>query len=124
MNRRKFMAAGGTVAAVAAASGFGGQYLQDKRFTVNTSAVHLSTKAKAPKLAKGTEITDIPGLSSFYTPTSQFYRVDTSLSVPQISPQSWQLRIHGMVDKPLTISFNDLMKRPMIDHDVTLTCVS
>lgn len=124
MYRRKFLVAGGTVAAAAAASGFGGQYLQDKRFSVNTSAVKLNTKAKAPKLAKGTEVTDIPGLSTFYTPNSKFYRVDTALSVPEISPQSWQLRIHGMVGKPLTMSFNDLMKRPMMDHDVTLTCVS
>src|SRR5215470_5822632 len=108
MNRRKFLAAGGTVAAAAAATGFGGQYLQDKRFSVNTSAVHLSTKANAPKLPRGAEITDIPGLSAFYTPNSQFYRVDTALSVPEISPQSWQLRIHGMVDKPLTLNFNDL----------------
>ena len=124
MNRRKFLAAGGTVAAAAAASGFGGQYLQDKRFSVNTSAVHLSAKANGPKLPKGAEITDIPGLSAFYTPNSQFYRVDTALSVPEITPQSWQLRIHGMVDKPLTLNFSDLTRRPMIDHDVTLTCVS
>ncbi|MGH3169154.1 MAG: molybdopterin-dependent oxidoreductase, partial [Trebonia sp.] len=108
----------------AAVGGFGGQYLQDKRFTVNTGSVKLNNAVKDPALAKGTEITDIPGLSAFYTPNSQFYRVDTTLVVPQVSPQSWQLRIHGMVDKPVTLSFNDLMKRPMIDHDVTLTCVS
>jgi DMSO/TMAO reductase YedYZ molybdopterin-dependent catalytic subunit len=125
MNRRKFLAAGGTSAAVAAVAGVGGQYLQNKRFSVNTASVKLGAPAvKAPALPKGAEITDIPGLSSFYTPNSQFYRVDTALVVPQVSPQSWQLRIHGMVDKPMTISFADLMRRPMIDHDVTLTCVS
>jgi len=121
MDRRKFLAAGGGVAAVAAASGFGGQALQNKRFTVSLG--HLKA-VKAPKLAKGTEISDIPGLSSFYTPNSQFYRVDTTLVVPQISQQAWQLRIHGMVDKPMTINYADLMRRPVIDHDVTLTCVS
>jgi DMSO/TMAO reductase YedYZ molybdopterin-dependent catalytic subunit len=124
MDRRKFLAAGGTTAAVAAAAGFGGQYLQKTRFSVNTSQVKLNTKVKAPKLAKGADVTDIPGLSTFYTPNSSFYRVDTALVVPQISPQSWQLRIHGMVDKPMTLTFDDLMKKPMIDHDVTLTCVS
>jgi DMSO/TMAO reductase YedYZ molybdopterin-dependent catalytic subunit len=124
-NRRKFLIASGAAAVGAAAAGFGGQYLQDKRFTVNTSSVKLGSPAvKAPPLPKGAEITDIPGLSSFYTPNSQFYRVDTALVVPQVSPQTWQLRIHGMVDKPMTISFDDLMKRPMIDHDITLMCVS
>ncbi|HET6188307.1 MAG TPA: molybdopterin-dependent oxidoreductase, partial [Trebonia sp.] len=125
MDRRKFLAAGGAAAAAAAVSGFGGQYLQNKRFNVNPDSVKLGgTAVKAPTLSKGASITDIPGLSAFYTPNSQFYRVDTSLVIPQVSAQSWQLRIHGMVHKPTTITFADLMKRPMIDHDVTLTCVS
>jgi DMSO/TMAO reductase YedYZ molybdopterin-dependent catalytic subunit len=125
MDRRRFLTTSGAAAGIAAAAGFGGQYLQDKRFSVNTASVKLGTPSvKAPKLAKGTEVTDIPGMSPFYTPNSQFYRVDTALVVPQVSPQSWQLRIHGMVDKPMTLTFAELMKRPMIDHDVTLTCVS
>jgi len=44
--------------------------------------------------------------------------------VPKVSVQSWQLRIHGMVDRPISISFADLIKRPMLDQDITLTCVS
>ena len=124
-NRRNFLIASGAAATVAAAAGIGGQYLQNKRFSVNTSSVKLGKPAvKAEPLPKGAEITDIPGLSSFYTPNSQFYRVDTALVVPQVSPQTWQLRIHGMVSNPMTINFDDLMKRPMFDHDITLTCVS
>ena len=44
--------------------------------------------------------------------------------IPQIPAESWQLRIHGMVDRPVTLTFDDLMKLPMIEHDITLTCVS
>jgi len=125
VDRRKFLAAGGAAAGVAALSGFGGQYLQNKRFSVNTASVKLGQQAvKPPTLPKGTEVNDIAGLSAFYTPNSQFYRIDTALVVPQVSSQAWQLRIHGMVDKPMTITFGELMKRPMIDHDVTLCCVS
>jgi len=125
MDRRKFLTASGGAAAVAAAAGFGGQFLQDKRFSVNTAAVKIGAPSvKAPTLAAGADITDIPGLSPFYTPNTQFYRVDTALVVPQVSPQSWQLRIHGMVDRPISLTFAELMKRPMVDHDVTLTCVS
>ena len=125
MDRRKFLAAGGAAAGVAAVAGFGGQYLQNKRFTVNTASVKIGAPSvKAPTLKKGTEVNDIADLSAFYTPNSQFYRIDTALVVPQVSPQSWQLNIHGMVDKPMTITFSELMKRPMTDHDVTLCCVS
>lgn len=124
MNRRKFLAAGGSVAAAAAAAGFGGQWLQDTRFNVNPSSAVKLSKVAGPKLPDGAELTGIGGLTPFYTPNSQFYRIDTALSVPQVNPQSWQLRIHGMVDRPVTLSFADLLRRPMADHDVTLCCVS
>ena len=87
--------------------------------------------AKVPKLTidkmtplPADETLTIPGLSPFYTPDSTFYRVDTALVVPQVSADTWQLRIHGMVDKPVTLTFDDLIQRPMVEHDVTLTCVS
>jgi DMSO/TMAO reductase YedYZ molybdopterin-dependent catalytic subunit len=70
------------------------------------------------------EALNITGLSPFYTPDSTFYRVDTALTVPKVNAATWQLRIHGMVDKPMTFTFDDLVRRPMIEHDVTLTCVS
>jgi len=124
-SRRTFLMASGGAAAVAAAAGFGGQYLQDKRFADNTSVVKIGgSKVKTAALPRGAELTGIPGLSPFYTPNSQFYRVDTALVVPEVAAQTWELRIHGMVDRPMTLTFDELMKRPMIDHDVTLTCVS
>jgi DMSO/TMAO reductase YedYZ molybdopterin-dependent catalytic subunit len=60
----------------------------------------------------------------FVTRTADFYRVDTALTLPRINPERWTLRIHGMVERPLGISFADLLRRPMIERDVTLTCVS
>ena len=58
------------------------------------------------------------------TPTSEFYRIDTALSVPLIDPQDWRLRIHGMVDKPLTLTYQDLLDRGLRDAWITLCCVS
>ena len=66
----------------------------------------------------------MPGLSPFYTPNATFYRVDTALVVPQLTAANWELRIHGMVDKPISINFDDLMKRPQIQRDITIVCVS
>jgi DMSO/TMAO reductase YedYZ molybdopterin-dependent catalytic subunit len=124
INRRKFVAAAGGTAVAAAAAGVGGGLLISKRFDVSTSTVKLAPPAVKPaQVPKGISL-DIPGLSPFYTPDAAFYRVDTSLVIPQVSPQAWQLRIHGMVDRPVTLTFDDLMKLPMVEHDVTLTCVS
>ena len=66
----------------------------------------------------------IPGLSPFTTPNGDFYRIDTALIVPQVSTDGWRLRVHGMVDRELELDFADLLARPLVERDITLTCVS
>jgi DMSO/TMAO reductase YedYZ molybdopterin-dependent catalytic subunit len=132
IDRRKFLAAGGVTAVTAAAAGVSGKLLIKKRSHLNPSAMRPGgpaapptslpkPSAKPPSLASSL---NVPGISPFYTPNAEFYRVDTSLIIPQVSASTWQLRIHGMVDNPMTITFDELTKLPMIEHDVTLACVS
>ncbi|MEV0379007.1 molybdopterin-dependent oxidoreductase [Nonomuraea sp. NPDC050643] len=66
----------------------------------------------------------INGLSPFITPNRDFYRVDTALVVPQVDPNDWKLRIHGLVERPVELTYADLLKLPLTEADVTLTCVS
>lgn len=77
----------------------------------------------AAPLPRGADLR-IPGLSPFVTPNKDFYRVDTALLVPRVDPQSWRLRVHGLVDRPLEITYDQLLRRPMTEADITLTCVS
>ena len=63
-------------------------------------------------------------LPSFITSSADFYRVDTALSVPQLSHGDWRLRIHGMVDRAATYSFGDLADFDVVEMATTLTCVS
>ena len=63
-------------------------------------------------------------LPSFITPAADFYRIDTALSVPQLSRADWQLRIHGMTDREITYRFEDLDRFEVVESVVTLTCVS
>ena len=63
-------------------------------------------------------------LPSFITSSADFYRVDTALSVPQLSHGDWRLRIHGMVDREATYSFGDLARFDVVEKATTLTCVS
>ena len=51
-------------------------------------------------------------LPSFVTANDDFYRIDTALSVPQLSREDWRLRIHGMVDHEITYGFADLTRCP------------
>jgi DMSO/TMAO reductase YedYZ molybdopterin-dependent catalytic subunit len=64
------------------------------------------------------------GLTTFVTDNADFYRIDTALSVPQISRTDWKLRIHGMVDTEITYTFEDLKQFDVVERAVTLACVS
>ncbi|MEU9974386.1 molybdopterin-dependent oxidoreductase [Streptomyces sp. NPDC051014] len=67
----------------------------------------------------------IAGISPFITPNDAFYRVDTALVVPKVDATAWRLRIHGKgVARPVTLSFADLLRRELVERDITLTCVS
>ena len=63
-------------------------------------------------------------LPSFITASADFYRVDTALTVPQLSHRDWRLRIHGMVDREVTYSFEELAGFDVVEMVMTLTCVS
>ncbi len=66
----------------------------------------------------------VRGISAFTTPNSEFYRIDTALVVPRVSVGSWSLTIDGEVDSPFEISYDELLAMPMVEADITLTCVS
>ncbi|GAA4587444.1 sulfite oxidase [Planotetraspora phitsanulokensis] len=77
----------------------------------------------APPLPSGSDLR-LPGLSSFTTPNRSFYRVDTALVVPRVPYRDWRLRVHGLVDRPVELTFDQVLSRPLVERDITLTCVS
>ena len=123
--RRWFLISSGAAAAVAAFGAAAGRNLIDEHDIAATRAAIRFPRptVPAPLLPAGSNLS-IPGLSSFVTPDDSFYRVDTALLVPQVDPATWRLRIHGMVQREVTVTFADLLRRPLIEAYVTLTCVS
>ena len=77
----------------------------------------------APAFPAGIEA-GYPGITAFRVPNEEFYRVDTRLDVPIVDIDRWSLKIDGMVDKELELTFDDLLAMPLIERDITLTCVS
>ncbi len=124
-DRRRFLAASAGIAAGSLVAYGAGSWLASSRnVSAAQRAIRLPRPAvPAPPLPAGADLR-IPGLSSFITPNGSFYRVDTALVLPEIAPASWQLRVHGMVRRELTLSFDDLIKRPLIEDYITLCCVS
>ena len=125
MDRRRFFLAGAAGLGVAFVAGGAGRLLA-RRFEADASraAVRLpSVGGGGSPVPPGADL-DVPGLSPFITPNDAFYRVDTALLVPSVKAEEWELRIHGMVQHELTLTFDQLMARPLIERDITLTCVS
>jgi DMSO/TMAO reductase YedYZ molybdopterin-dependent catalytic subunit len=124
-SRRQFVSWSATAAGAAAVAYLGGRLLSEgESVQAAISSMKLPAATRpVPPLPDGCNLR-IPGLGPFITPNGQFYRVDTAIVIPQIPPSSWQLRIHGMVDRPLTLSFDDLIRQPLIEDYLTLTCVS
>lgn len=65
-----------------------------------------------------------PGLTPYITPNSEFYRIDTALIPPRVDPNEWQLRVHGLVRRTITIDLPELLAQPMQESLTTLACVS
>jgi DMSO/TMAO reductase YedYZ molybdopterin-dependent catalytic subunit len=66
----------------------------------------------------------VPGMTPFITPNSDFYRIDTAVIVPQVTAEEWTLSFDGMVRRPFTITYAELLDMPMVERDVTIMCVS
>ena len=123
--RRGFLTASAATVGIAAAAGLAGRLLAERSSVVSAQRalrIPKPTVSTAP-LPAGVNLA-VPGISPFVTSNAAFYRVDTAIVLPQVDPGSWQLRIHGMVDREMTITFDELLKRPLIEDYVTLCCVS
>ena len=123
--RRSFLKTGVVAAGTAAVAGLGGRLLAEHSSVARAQA-SLRIPAPvhpAPPLPVGSDLR-IPGLSSFITPNESFYRVDTAIVLPEVAPASWQLRVHGMVAREITLSFSELIRRPLTADYITLSCVS
>ncbi len=123
--RRKFLVTGAVTAGAATVAYLGGRYLAEGTSVAQAQASLRIPRPvhPAPPLPAGSDLR-IPGLSSFITPNGSFYRVDTAIVLPEVDPASWKLRIHGMVAREITITFGELIRRPLTADYITLTCVS
>ncbi|MDR7277159.1 molybdopterin-dependent oxidoreductase [Catenuloplanes atrovinosus] len=120
-DRRVFLRSAALVAGGAVTAGGSAQWLNRARAGTAAStreALRLPAPASpARPLPAGTA----PG---FVTANTEFYRVDTALTIPRIDLGTWRLRLHGMVDNEFELSFDALLDRPLIERDITLNCVS
>lgn len=124
-SRRAFLLRAGLLGVAAATAGSVSRLLADR---VDVEALRAALRLPAPVQRATGKVTDaelgLPGVSPVITPNADFYRIDTALSVPRVDVRTWRLRIDGMVDRPVELSYDDLASMPQTEADITLQCVS
>jgi DMSO/TMAO reductase YedYZ molybdopterin-dependent catalytic subunit len=126
LSRRGFLAAGALTGGLIVASGGLAMLVSSRRSAAVAGAGGPAIPAPfepLPAVKAGADL-GIDGVAPFITPNDAFYRVDTALDIPAIAPDEWRLRIHGMVDREVTLTLAELLAYPTIERDITLTCVS
>ncbi|MFJ6612345.1 molybdopterin-dependent oxidoreductase [Streptomyces sp. NPDC091289] len=127
-DRRGFLIAATAAAAASTAAGAAGRFLNGRSAqdaVASRDAVRLPGPASPAKPVPAGAQLRVRGISPFTTPNDTFYRVDTALVIPKVDANSWRLRIHGKgVRRDLEFTYQDLLRRPLIEREITLTCVS
>lgn len=57
------------------------------------------------------------------TPNEDFY-VTSKGSTPTVDAAKWRLKFDGLVGRPFTLAYDELLKLPRIRHLLTLECIS
>ncbi len=123
LSRRRFLVAAGLVAAGAVVAGASGRVFAHSRAAVEAARRRLRLPI-SPRPAPAGANLGAKGVTPWVTSQDAFYRIDTALAIPQILPTDWQLRVHGMVDRELTLTYQDLLDRGLHEAWITLCCVS
>ena len=125
-SRRSFLVLTTGAAVVAAASLTVGRSVGSLARTAQDTVVRLVLPEPARRAASipAEAQAGVEGVQPFITPNDAFYRIDTALAVPEMEPDEWIIRIHGLVEQEVTVDMNELLELPLEEHHITLTCVS
>lgn len=67
----------------------------------------------------------VPRLTPEVTAVGDHYIVDIDISKPVVDVASWRLRVHGLVQRPLALGFEELQRRfKLVSEYAVLTCIS
>nr|MDQ3554557.1 molybdopterin-dependent oxidoreductase [Chloroflexota bacterium] len=123
--RRAFLRRAGATLVLGALAATLGRYLIGVRdLPVVATTVMIPAAAETVAPPGSAAMLQVPGITPLVVPNDEFYRIDVNLVVPTIDADSWRLRIHGMVDREVELTYQDLLAMPLVERYVTIACVS
>ena len=123
-SRRTFLVAAAAAGGLAVAGATASRLYGGLAAAASRAGVTLPRASRPASPVPAGVSVGVPGVTPYLTDTAAFYRVDTALELPDVPVEGWRLRVHGMVERELDLSFDDLVDRGLVERRVTLTCVS
>ncbi len=123
-SRRGFLVRAGAVAVASTAAGLIGRRLLEGGASSSVGPVGTVPRpVQVATIPAGAELQQAD-LTPLVVPSDRFYRIDTALITPSVDASSWKLRVHGLVDHEVSLSYADLTQLPLVEQYVTISCVS
>jgi DMSO/TMAO reductase YedYZ molybdopterin-dependent catalytic subunit len=136
--------AAGTIAGVVAVGGLSWRFLNPKKQSVGTTAAQQdavdsivatqqANQALTPTptpavvtdpVALFQQLDAEENITPVLTTVEDFYHVSKNLSDPTVSSDGWELKVTGLVNQELTLTYDDVFNRAATKNITTLCCIS
>jgi DMSO/TMAO reductase YedYZ molybdopterin-dependent catalytic subunit len=126
--RRAILRSGGAIAVGSVAVATLGRYLVQRQQVPPPSSGESVVPARPADLPTGADIATADltaaGLTPIVMPNADFYRIDTAFVVPTVDRSGWRLKVTGLVDREVELTYDELVALPIVEQYVTIACVS
>ncbi len=123
-DRRRFLITSGSLAVGSVVVGSIGRALLQGAHSQEPVSASLPASGLSPApLAPDTSLA-VDGITPIVVPNDRFYRIDTALVVPRVNVATWSVTVKGMVDRAVTLTYEQLAALPIFEQYVTIACVS
>lgn len=125
--RRRLLLQSFSVLGLALLAAAGGRVLGERArlMLARRDEVTLPVARESVAAPTAKNVFDVADLSPLVVPNDRFYRIDTApFNPPQVDLTTWTLTIKGMVDRPLTFTYDDILEMGLVERYITLSCVS
>lgn len=97
----------------------------DRRLAGPNTGVTIVSPELSSNAPAATAFPEIPGLAPRVTSVKDHYVVDIDLMDPVVEADGWILRIDGMVEAPLDLTFHSMQRDfTVVQEQPVLTCIS
>jgi len=112
--------------ATTAVPGFPATWFQEAETVVpftDIPANFTTQRSDAPEAIPGQNLVnqDLRKLQSWITPAEDFYSVQ-HYPVPQLDPAQFRFSVSGLVERPITLTLDQLKRRPRVERTVVFEC--